>query len=131
MANIKSDDMAKAIVEILEQYKDTTVETMKNAVDTVSKKAVRELKQTSPRMTGAYAKDWAQKKQPQTKQYAYAKVVYNKKHYRLTHLLEKGHKVKPVPKHAGKKTTVGPQDHIGKVEKESIDEFTRLIKEGV
>ena len=123
MANIKSDDMAKAIVDILEEYKDATVEVMKKAVDTASKNAVRKLKQTSPRMTGAYAKDWAQKKQPQTKQYAYAKVTYNKKHYRLTHLLEKGR----WKTQNGK----GARPHIAAVETEAIDEFTKLIKEGV
>ena len=128
---VKADGLAQAITEALQEYKDVTVDKMKEAVDKVSKDAVRELKATSPKMTGAYSKDWAAKKMPQTKSAAYSKTVYNKKHYRLTHLLEKGHKVKPVPIHAGKRSSVDANPHIAKVEQKSIDEFTRLIKEGV
>ena len=123
--------MGKAIAAILDEYQDVTVDKMKAAIDKVSKDAVRELKSTSPKRTGAYAKDWAAKKEPVSKNTAYSKVVYNKKHYRLTHLLEYGHKVKPVPRHAGKRSFVDANPHIDKVEQKSIDELLKLIKEGV
>lgn len=124
MANINSDEFAKAVADILEEYKDLTIDKMQESVDKVAKEAVQELKSSSPRRTGKYASDWAQKKQPQSKNTAYSKVVYNKKHYRLTHLLEKGHR----KVNGGK---VAAQPHIAKVEQKSIDELVKLIKEGV
>ena len=131
MANIQSDELGKAIAKVLEEYKDVTIDNMINAVDKVAKEAVSELKSTYPKRTGAYAKDWAAKKEPVSKNTAYSKVVYNKKHYRLTHLLEYGHKVKPVPRHAGKRSFVDANPHIATVEQKSIDELVKLIKEGV
>lgn len=109
---------------MLEEYKEVTIDNMKNAVDKVAKDAVSELKSTSPKRTGAYAKDWAAKNIPQTKAVAYQKTVYNKKHYRLTHLLEKGHR-----KVNGGMVAARP--HIAEVEQKSIDELVKLIKEGV
>ena len=113
--------MGKAIAAILDEYQDVTVDKMKAAIDKVSKDAVRELKSTSPKRTGAYAKDWAAKNIPQTKAVAYQKTVYNKKHYRLTHLLEKGHR-----KINGGMVAARP--HIAKVEQEAIEELVKEIK---
>ena len=125
----KVDDMAKEVAKILTEYEGATVETMKKAVDNASKKAVSKLKASSPRMTGAYAQDWAAKKTNISgNKWAYEKTVYNRKHYRLTHLLEKGHKV--VGAKNGR-TWVAARPHIEIVEKEAIEDMVRDIKEGV
>ena len=121
---IKADELANTIAKTLEEYKGATVETMKKAVDKAAKQAVSDLKATSPVQTGAYAKDWAAKNDRKANKWAYAKVVYNKKHYRLTHLLEKGHR-----KVNGGMVAARP--HIAKVEEEAIDELVKEIKDNV
>lgn len=122
MATIKADQLAQEIVKILDDYRDTTVDKMKEAVDKAAKQAVNELKTSSPKRTGAYAKDWAAKKDRKANKWAYGKVVYNKKHYRLTHLLEKGHR-----KVNGGMVAARP--HIAKVEEKAINTLVEGIKD--
>ena len=122
MATIKADQLAQEIVKILDDYRDTTVDKMKEAVDKAAKQAVNELKTSSPKRTGAYAKDWAAKKDRKANKWAYEKVVYNKKHYRLTHLLEKGHR-----KVNGGMVAARP--HIAKVEEKAINTLVEGIKD--
>lgn len=122
MATIKADQLAQEIVKILDDYRDTTVDKMKEAVDKAAKQAVNELKTSSPKRTGAYAKDWAAKKDRKDNKWAYGKVVYNKKHYRLTHLLEKGHR-----KVNGGMVAARP--HIAKVEEKAINTLVEGIKD--
>ena len=122
MATIKADQLAQEIVKIMDDYRDTTVDKMKEAVDKAAKQAVNELKNSSPKRTGAYAKDWAAKKDRKANKWAYGKVVYNKKHYRLTHLLEKGHR-----KVNGGMVAARP--HIAKVEEKAINTLVEGIKD--
>ena len=119
---IKADQLAQEIVKILDDYRDTTIDKMKEAVDKAAKQAVNELKTSSPKRTGAYAKDWAAKKDRKANKWAYGKVVYNKKHYRLTHLLEKGHR-----KVNGGMVAARP--HIAKVEEKAINTLVEGIKD--
>lgn len=120
------DDLSKAIQKTLAEYEGVTVDNMKAAVDKVSKEAVRELKGSSPKRTGAYAKSWAAKKARLTNKWAYQKTVYNKQHYRLTHLLEKGHKV--VGAKNGR-TWVDARPHIEKVEQKAVETLVQEMKE--
>lgn len=122
MATIKADQLAQEIVKILDDYRDTTIDKMKEAVDKAAKQAVNELKTSSPKRTGAYAKNWAAKKDRKGNKWAYGKVVYNKKHYRLTHLLEKGHR-----KVNGGMVAARP--HIAKVEEKAINTLVEGIKD--
>lgn len=121
---VSANDLAKAVVDTLADYSEATFEVLKQAVDKAAKKSVQELKGSSPKRTGAYSKDWASKVDKKGKSFAYAKVVYNKKHYRITHLLEHGHK----KVNGG---FVAARPHIAKVEKEAIEELVHDIKEGV
>ena len=120
------DGLAQAIQKTLAEYEGVTVDGMKAAVDKVSKKAVRELKSSSPKRSGAYAQSWAAKKTKQANKWAYEKTVYNKEHYRLTHLLEKGHRV--VGAKNGR-TWVSARPHIEAVERKAVESLVREIKE--
>lgn len=126
MSKTTVDGLAKAIQKTLAEYEGVTVDNMKAAVDKVSKEAVRELKSSSPNRTGAYAKSWAAKKARLTNKWAYQKTVYNKEHYRLTHLLEKGHKV--VGAKNGR-TWVDARPHIEKVEQKAVETLVNEMKE--
>jgi hypothetical protein len=120
------DDLSKAIQKTLAEYEGVTIDSMKAAVDKASKEAVRDLKSSSPKRNGAYARSWAAKKTKQANKWAYEKTVYNKDHYRLTHLLEKGHRV--VGAKNGR-TWVDARPHIEKVEKKAIENLVNEMKE--
>lgn len=126
MSKTTVDGLAKAIQKTFAEYEGVTVDSMKAAVDKASKEAVRELKSSSPNRTGAYAKSWAAKKARLTNKWAYQKTVYNKEHYRLTHLLEKGHKV--VGAKNGR-TWVDARPHIEKVEQKAVETLVNEMKE--
>lgn len=120
------DDLSKAIQKTLAEYEGVTIDSMKAAVDKASKEAVRELKSSSPKRTGAYAKSWAAKKARLANKWAYQKTVHNKEHYRLTHLLEKGHRV--VWAKNGR-TWVDARPHIEKVEQKAVETLVNEMKE--
>lgn len=120
------DGLAQAIQKTLAEYEGVTIESMKAAVDKASKEAVRELKSSSPKRNGAYARSWTSKKKKLASKYAYEKTVYNKNHYRLTHLLEKGHRV--VGAKNGR-TWVDARPHIEKVEKKAVEKLVNEMKE--
>ena len=58
------------------------------------------------------------------KKWAYMKIVCNKDRYRLTHLLEKSHRLRN-----GRKSR--PQPHIAPVEQKAVENLIKYIKEGV
>ena len=120
----KTYEIGRAVEKVLAEYKDATVETMKKAIDKTSKQAVRDLKADSPKRTGAYAKSWASKVDKKTSVLAYEKIVFNKKHYRLTHLLEKGHR----KVNGG---FVAARPHIAKVEQDAVKTLVKEIEKNV
>lgn len=124
----KTNEIGRAVEKVLAEYKDATVETMKKAIDKTSKQAVRDLKAESPKRTGAYAKSWTSKVDKKTSVLAYEKIVFNKKHYRLTHLLEKGHDVKRNGRVVGH---ANPIRHIAEVEQDAVKTLVKEIEKNV
>lgn len=125
---VKADEFANAVNKVIQDYEGATITVMQNAVDKASKEAVKKLKSSSPKASGAYAKSWVSKKTKMANKWAYEKTVYNKEHYRLTHLLEKGHRV--VGSKNGR-VWVDARPHIETVEKEAIETLVKEIKENV
>ena len=119
MANI--DKLASQITQALKQYTNTVTEKVDVAAEDVAKIAVDKLKQTSPKKTGAYAKSWTKTKKGKKQ------VVHNKKHYRLTHLLEKGHS-KVNGGRVKAKVHIAPVEH--QVANDFINRVERAVKEG-
>lgn len=120
----KVNEIGRAVEKVLAEYKDATVATMKKAIDKTSKQAVRDLKADSPKRTGAYAKSWASKVDKKTSVLAYEKIVFNKKRYYITHLLEKGHR-------KANGGFVAAQPHIAKVEQDAVKTLVKEIEKNV
>ena len=91
MTTIKIDQLASEIAKELSKFSQEVVEKVNISSEKVGKAAVKQLKQTSPKRYGNYAKSWTMKTEPEVGQ-PHKRIVHAKApHYRLTHLLEYGH----------------------------------------
>ena len=89
----KVQDLAKAVMEQLEEFSDEAADKMKEAVDEVAKEAKVEIEKhiSFNEPTGEYRRSLSIKTTHEDRR-SKKKVWYAKgKHARLTHLLEKGH----------------------------------------
>lgn len=90
---ITVNEISKAIMEELENYKDFTEEAVEKGVSETAKDAVQKLHNAHPSGSERYGswndynKGWTIKKTKRDK----TATIHNKDHYQLTHLLEKGH----------------------------------------
>lgn len=83
---IKVDDLAGEIVLAVRTYTEEVGEAIEEAVKETAQALATDLRETSPKDTGEYAKGWTARKEGPGRY-----VVYNKKKPQLTHLLEHGH----------------------------------------
>ena len=84
------DNLAKTIMEGLQEYADVASEDVKTAVRKAGKNVKTEISANAPKRTGAYAKSWAVKTQKETAN-SLEMVVHSKNRYQIAHLLEHGH----------------------------------------
>lgn len=86
---ILPEALASEIEAMLQAYTKEVSEGVTPIVDEVAKAAAADLRQRSPRKTGAYASGWRIKKLNAAE--GAVRVIYNAKKPGLAHLLEKGH----------------------------------------
>lgn len=122
---ISAEQFAETVMEVLKDYADVAQETIETEVDAVSREGVKKLKQESPHDSGEYAKGWTRQKSKNG--YGYEYTLYNSKWGGRTHVLEKGHAVRPSPKKPGKKTRVEGREHIAPVEEWTQEELVSRI----
>ena len=84
------DNLAKTIMEGLQEYADVASADVKTAVRKAGKNVKTEISANAPKRTGAYAKSWAVKTQKETAN-SLEVVVHSKNRYQIAHLLEHGH----------------------------------------
>lgn len=117
---ISVDRLAAELAQGLSEYSQEVADGIKKAADEVADEAVRELKNTSPVLTGSYAKGWTKSKAYESKS-AKRNTVHNKTDYQLTHLLEKGH----ASRNGGR---VAAKVHIQPVEEKAVASFEEKVK---
>lgn len=122
-------DLSTQMKEILTLYGEEVAKTTQKEVRTITQETVRELKAVSPQKEGDYAKSWtSQKEKNYDRMYARRETVFNEKHYRLTHLLERGHATRNGGR-TGAKPHIKPVEE--KVKKELPERIIRKIKGGI
>ena len=84
------DNLAKTIMEGLQEYADVASADVKTAVRKAGKNVKAEISANAPKRTGAYAKSWTVKTQKETAN-SLEVVVHSKNRYQIAHLLEHGH----------------------------------------
>ena len=110
------DNLTNEILRALRLYSNEVTEKVEDIKKEVATELVTQLKQTSPKDTGEYAKSWKVTKQG-TKYIVHVKAP----HYRLTHLLEKGH-----AKTGGGR--VGARVHIAPAEQRAIQQYLDKVE---
>lgn len=115
---VSANSFADTIEKLINEYGNEVNEACRTVIKRVSHQTVKELKKTSPRKTGAYAKSWAYKPVKVSGRIT-EYTIYNKKPG-LTHLLENGH---------GGKSPASAKPHIKPAEDFAIKELERQIIE--
>lgn len=115
------DELSQSVEKILSEYTDE----VKKEADLIAKetatKTAEELKVTSPKNKGKYARSWKVKTISGRMSNQY--VVYNTKPS-LTHLLEKGHVIRNKSGTYGRTRAI---PHIEPAEEKGINEFEKKI----
>lgn len=86
------ENFTKEMRKLLKEYGIEAREVLNEAVPEAADICVKMIRKNSKKMTGKYARDWT-KKQQAYRGLGTSYVVYNKKRYRVAHLLEHGHRV--------------------------------------
>ena len=116
-------NLAEFVGEALEEYSNDVLQAINETLEETADEAVSELKTAGDfnDRTGKYRKGWAAKTEGGTLGIQ-NQIVHNKKHYRLTHLLEYGHLTRN-----GNRTRAFP--HIASVEESLGDKVEQRMKE--
>lgn len=124
---VKPEMFAQAVKQYLEIYVEDIGEAVEETSNQIGKEARDELKQTSPKRTGSYAKGWSVRKDKKNKNY-YTVKVWNRTDYQLTHLLEFGHMKRNGTGWVNPSPSGG---HIRPVEEKYKKEFEKQLKEKI
>lgn len=108
------------IMQILTEYTAEIGNAVNKAGEKLAKQALKELKETSPKDTGAYAKGWRIKKFGEHGRFRI--VLHNYDRYMLTTFLEKGFT------HMPDKSRIKGREHIKPVQDRLNREFEKAVE---
>ena len=120
MATIRPDQLAKEVMDGLEEYAGLAADVLKKEIQKAGKTAKTQIEQTAPKKTGSYAKSWAVKKTHETFN-TLEVTVHSKDRYALAHLLENGH-----AKRGGGRVAAIP--HIAPAEETALQSLEQNIE---
>ena len=122
--SVSVERMADEIAKMLTEYEAAIVKNVDASGKAVADKGAKQLRQTSPKRTGKYAKSWGVTREDSSFGENATYIIHNKKHYRVAHLLEHGHVMAN-----GKRTKAIP--HIKPVEEQVIREYEKKVREAI
>lgn len=122
---VSIDGMAGEIMKGLREYGQGVADGLKEAVQDAAELCQEELRATSPKLTGDYAKGW-RKRTVKESSTEVTVSVYNATDPQLTHLLENGHAL--VGHNGDVLGTVGAKPHIRPAEQKAEKELEKKVK---
>ena len=130
VGQISIDKLLSTIDLTLADYANGVDACLVIASDKAGQSAEEELHRTSPSKSGEYRKSWTyqEKEIRRGKSFRTEMVVYNQNYYRLTHLLEKSHRI--VNKY-GEYGKTKAQPHIAPAQKNAEAKFLKVFKDEV
>ena len=117
-----AEDLQVKIMALLEEYAEQAEDAINEVIPKVAKDAAKQLRNTSPKDTGDYAKGW--KVKTEKTRLGVTGIVYNKDYPGLVHLLEFGH-----AKRNGGRTRAFP--HVAPVNEWAEKEVVQRIEEAL
>lgn len=128
---IKPENFSDEMNYLLDQYGDSVFSVTMNITKKISDDAAAKLKTAGgfKDRRGRYRKNWVAELRKYASRWKVIATVYNKKEYRLTHLLEKGHEAVNQYGDSGKSTKA--YKHIADVEAWAITAFEEGLREGL
>lgn len=129
---IEMSEFYSTVYQMIESYGSSVETALTETKKILADKTAKDLKSTSPvgrgRKSGTYGKNWTW-----TAKSHGEFIVYNKKTYRLTHLLEYGHATRLGTGKGrytyGSKARTKAQPHIGEAERKMKDEIGKVLEE--
>lgn len=122
-------NLDSTIEKILADYGEDAYKVLDKSVDRVAQEATDKLKAVQFKTGGEYSKSWVADKEPSGR-FATKVIIHNEEHYRLTHLLEKGHVVRNgrsrITGESYGRTNAYP--HIAPVEEWAKEELPREVE---
>ena len=115
-------NLSLAMKDILTDYTDDVVKVVAEVIGEVAEEAAEELHTAGSFNGKKYRRSWTS--EVESKRSYDSAIVYNKKHYRLTHLLEYGH-----AKANGGRTRAF--EHIAPVNEKAQEKAIKRIKEAI
>ena len=116
----RKNNLGVLLEEVVSEYSSEVAETLKKEAKATARKTVKTLKQTSPKKSGVYAKEWKQKV-TQEGIGSITVTVYNEDKPSLIHLLENGH-----AKRGGGRTK--PIEHVDPAADEAAEIFIKSLE---
>lgn len=126
----KNRSVEAQMEKILADFANEEQETIEETFNNVAKATKKKLVELSPKDKGDYSRGWSLTKPSKRSKGSTIGgsiniTLYNKKHYRLTHLLEKGHVIR---NQYGEYGRAPAQPHISKAEEWGVRELLEELE---
>lgn len=119
------NQLANELAKMMQSYTDSVEQAIAVEVEDTADKVLEEVKRLAPKRTGDYVKGFV--KTPKRLKSGIEYAVWNRKHYRRVHLLEKGHAKRDGGRVAGKPHM---QPAVDKYAPSMVNRIEQILKDG-
>ncbi len=122
---VSVNQLANELTKMMQSYKDGVEQAIAVEVEDTADKVLEEVKRLAPKRTGDYVKGFV--KTPKRLKSGVEYAIWNRKHYRRVHLLERGHAKRNGGRVAGKPHM---EPAVGKYAPDMVKRIEQILKDG-